>query len=88
MTSGIGVRTPTQAVRILALLVESGLLYILIGVSSALEHKHGLSLARVASVSFSLQVTALASFVIRLPFGTLGDVFMPVAVQFVVRNIF
>jgi len=43
MESGIGIRTPTQAIRILALLIESGVIYILIGVSSALVHKHGFS---------------------------------------------
>jgi hypothetical protein len=88
MTSEIGARYPSQAIRILALMVESGMLYILIGVSSALVHY----LARINTsslfVSFALQVTALASLVIRLPFGTLGDIFMPVAVQLVVRNNF
>ena len=39
MESGIGIRTPTQAIRILALLIESGVIYILIGVSSALVYK-------------------------------------------------
>ena len=43
MESGIGIRTPTQAIRILALLIESGVIYILIGVSSALVYKHGFS---------------------------------------------
>jgi hypothetical protein len=41
MKSGMGVRTPTQTVRILGLLVESGMIYILIGVSSASVYKHG-----------------------------------------------
>lgn len=44
--SGVGIRTPTQAIRILGLVVESGMLYILVGVSSAcLVHgrKHGSS---------------------------------------------
>jgi hypothetical protein len=40
--SGIGVRTPRQASRILALLVESGAIYILIGVSPAMLYKHWL----------------------------------------------
>ena len=35
MTDGVGIRTPTLAIRILALVVESGMLYIFIGVSSA-----------------------------------------------------
>jgi hypothetical protein len=34
----------------------------------------------------SLQVTTLASLVLRLPYGTLGDMFMLVAVQLVVRG--
>ena len=46
MEGGIGVRTPRQAIRILALLVESGMIYILIGVSSASEFKH------VVTISF------------------------------------
>jgi hypothetical protein len=33
--SGIGIRTPRQVIRILAILVESGIIYILIGVSPA-----------------------------------------------------
>jgi hypothetical protein len=32
--SGINIRTPRQAIRILAILVESGMIYILLGVSS------------------------------------------------------
>ena len=43
MESGIGIRTPSQAIRILALLVKSGMIHILIGVSSALVYKHRLS---------------------------------------------
>jgi hypothetical protein len=35
MEGGIDIRTPRQALRILAILVESGMIYILIGVSSA-----------------------------------------------------
>jgi hypothetical protein len=35
MEGGIGIRTPGQALKILAILVESGIIYILIGVSSA-----------------------------------------------------
>jgi len=47
----------SQASRILALLIESGMLYIVIGVLN------------------------LASLVIHLPLGTLGDLFQPVTVQ-------
>jgi hypothetical protein len=53
----MGVRTPRGASRILALLVESGMIYILIGVSSALVYKHSLSQL------FFLQVTTLASMI-------------------------
>jgi hypothetical protein len=35
MEGGIGIRTPRQAFKILAILVESGMIYILIGVSSS-----------------------------------------------------
>ncbi|KAI0266779.1 hypothetical protein BC834DRAFT_984112 [Gloeopeniophorella convolvens] len=56
VSSNLG-STSTRASRVLALLVESGTLYILIGVS------------------------VLVSLVIRLPFGTLGDLFAPVSVQ-------
>jgi len=41
MTSETGGQMPAQAMRILALLVESGMLYILIGVSSASVYPHG-----------------------------------------------
>jgi hypothetical protein len=37
---------------------------------------------------FSRQVVALISPIIHLPFGTLGDIFMPVTVQLAVRNHF
>jgi hypothetical protein len=37
---------------------------------------------------YSRQVAAVASVVIHLPFGTLGDMFIPVSVQLVVRNRF
>jgi len=37
MESGIGIRTPSQAIKILALLVESGMIYILIGVTSVVS---------------------------------------------------
>jgi hypothetical protein len=40
MESGIGLRTPTQAIRILALLIESGMIYILISVSSILVYTY------------------------------------------------
>ena len=33
MTNGDGIRTPTRAIRILGLVIESGMLYILVGVS-------------------------------------------------------
>jgi len=36
----------------------------------------------------SHQVVALISPVIHLPFGTLGDIFIPVTVQVAVRNHF
>ena len=84
MTSGEGIRTPTQAIKILGLVVESGMLYIFIGVSSSClvhGHKHGSS-----RLFFSRQVVALISPIIHLPFGTLGDIFMPVTVQLAVRN--
>jgi hypothetical protein len=88
MQSSIGARTPRQTIRILALLVESGVLYILIGVSSALvPHKHESS--RILWF-LSLQIMTLASPFIsgRLPSGALGDIFMPVAVQLAVCNRF
>jgi hypothetical protein len=37
---------------------------------------------------FPCQVSAVASLVIRLPFGTLGDLFIPVSVQLAVRSRF
>ncbi|KAF8482914.1 hypothetical protein DFH94DRAFT_627208 [Russula ochroleuca] len=57
-------QTSTLASKVMGLLVESGMLYILIG------------------------ATVLASCVIRLPFGTLGDIITPVGVQLAVRAAF
>src|SRR5579863_6495590 len=84
MESGIGVRIPGQAMRVLALLVESGMSYILIGVSFALVYEHRLSR------SFPFQVASLASIIISLHFGltNITIIFMLVAIQFVVRKTF
>jgi hypothetical protein len=84
MVSGVGARNPTHAIRILTLVVESGVLYVLIGVSSAsVPHTH-----RTSWTFFSLQVVTLATVFIPniLPYGALGDIFMPVSVQLAVRN--
>jgi hypothetical protein len=85
MEGGIGVQTPTQTTRILALLVESGMIYILIGVSSALEFKHGLS-----RFLFSLKVTSVTSIIISLRFGLkdISAIFTLVSIQLTVRNSF
>ena len=83
MESGIGIRTPTQAIKILALLIESGAIYILIGVSSTLAYKHGLS-----RPLFSLQFSSLVTIAIRFQSGisVIGDVSMPVGIQLAVRT--
>jgi hypothetical protein len=85
MEDGIGIRTPRQAIRILAVLVESGMIYILIGVSYASVHTQGLS-----RFLFSLQVMSLASIFIFLHFGlgNLSYTFLPVSTQLVVRGSF
>ena len=86
MTSGVGIRTPPRVIRILALIVESGMLYIFIGVSSAcLVHgrKHGPS-----RVFFSRQVVTLVSPFIHLPFWTLSNIFALLTSQLAVRNHF
>jgi hypothetical protein len=80
MESGMGVRTPRGAIRILALLVESGMIYILIGVSSALMYKHSLSQL------FFLQVTSLASMIGFL--GDISSVIYRLGTQLSVRNSF
>ena len=86
MTSGVGIRTPTRGIRILALVVESGMLYIFIGVSPAcLVHGHKY---RPSHVFFSRQVVNLVSIFIHLPFGTLSKIVMPLASQLAVRNHF
>jgi tryptophan-rich sensory protein len=87
MESGIGVRNPTQATRILVLLVESGVIYILIGVSSALVYRHGLS---DSWLFFALQVMSLASITIFQHFGLGGisDIFLSVSIQLAVRDNF
>jgi hypothetical membrane protein len=85
MESGIGIRTPKQAIRILALLVESGMIYILIGVSFALVYDHGLS-----QFLFYLKVTSLALIVISTRFGLTmpKNLSIIVGIQLVVRNSF
>jgi hypothetical protein len=86
MESGVGVRTPRLAIKILAVLVESGMIYVLIGVSSASVYKHGLS-----RFPFSLQVTTLASIVIslvRLQLSEIPTVITLVDIQLAVRNSF
>jgi hypothetical protein len=85
MESGIGIRTPRQAIRILALLVESGMIYILIGVSSTLVYNHGLS-----QFLFSLQVMSVAILAISMRFGLtmVLSLSMIVGIQLVVRNSF
>jgi hypothetical protein len=84
MESGMGVRTPRGAIRILALLVDSGMIYILIGVSSTLVYKHGLSQI------FFLQVTILVSIVSFLSTGLpeISTVFLRLGTQLSVRNSF
>ena len=86
MTNGDGIRTPTRAIRILGLVVESGLLYIFIGVSSAyLVHGHKHQSSRFF---FFRQVVALVSPFIDLPSGTLSEIFLPLTGQLAVRNHF
>ena len=65
------------------LLVESGTLYILITVSSTIGTQFR---ARHQLLFLSLQASILASTVIRVPFGTVGDIATPVAVQLAVRT--
>jgi hypothetical protein len=69
----------------LALLIESGAIYILIGVSFALAYKHGLSRSL-----FSLQIASLVTITICIHFGLTGiaEVFTPVGIQLAVRNTF
>ena len=83
MESGTGIRTPTQAIKILALLIESGAIYILIGVSSTLAYyKRGLSRS-LFSLQFSSLVTMTICFLLGLSFG---DVYIPVGIQLAVRS--
>ena len=85
MTSGVGIQTPTRGIRILALVVESGMLYIFIGVSSAcLVHgyKHGSS-----RDFFSRQVGALVSpFIDPIRTVMFSNIFFSSAFQLAVRN--
>jgi hypothetical protein len=79
MSYGVDGRT-TMASKVLGFLVESGTLYIFIGVSPISAHKPD----RVI-ISLS-QVVVVASAFIRLCFATLGDILVPVAVQLAVRT--
>ena len=67
------------------LLVESGTLYILISVSST---GNLIKPRPIISFFFSRQAFLLASTVIRVPFGTVGDIATPVGVQLAVRTSF
>jgi hypothetical protein len=82
MESGIGIRTPRQAIRILALLVESGMIYILISVSFALVYNH-----RLSQFLFSLQGTIMTLVAIstRVGLGVVLQLSTAVGIQLVVR---
>jgi hypothetical protein len=67
------------------LLVESGTLYILIGVSSNLGNYCKHELIMIINF-FSRQASILATTLIRVPFGTVGDIATPVGVQLAVRT--
>jgi hypothetical protein len=85
MENGISDQTPRGAFRILALLVESGMIYILIGVSFTLVFKYGLS-----RILFSLQLTTVVSVVISLRLGhnVTSTIIAIVGIQLAVRNAF
>jgi hypothetical protein len=87
MECGTGVRTPTRGIRILAILIESGMIYILIGVSFALAYK-----CIVTTYFSNPQVTVFTAvavlFFLHLNHGALSNVFIPVCTQLVVRSIF
>lgn len=70
----------TMASKVLGFLVESGMLYILIGVSSISAHKPDRVIINLS------QVIVLVSVFIHLSFGTLGDILLPVGVQLAVRT--
>jgi hypothetical protein len=85
MESGVGVPAHGQVTRILALLVESGMVYILIGVSPALKFKHGLS-----RFHLSHKVTSVISIIISVRFKLedISTAFTLVSIQLTVRNSF
>ena len=67
-------RSNTKVERIMLLLIESGLIYCLSGVRS-----NHLSYDKILNKEF--QVVVLISVFVRLPSGTLGDIYHPVHVQ-------
>lgn len=71
----------TRSERILALLIESGFLYCISGVSLVYPQfeTHALTF---------LKATVLLATVIHLPFGTLGDIYTPINIQIAVRKVF
>jgi hypothetical membrane protein len=83
--SGIGIQTSRQAIRILALLVKSGMVYILIGVSFALVYNH-----RLSQFLFFLQVTSVALIVLSMHFrlSMVLSLSMIVGIQLAVHNSF
>lgn len=68
----------TRAEQVLVLLMESGFLYSVLGVSSLLK-----STGCAHAIE---QITFLISIMIRLPFGTLGDLYTPTSLQIAVRR--
>jgi len=68
MESGIGIRTPRQAIRILALLVESGMIYIMIGVMSVamigISMRFGLTMVFSLSLIVGIQLVGIYPIIV------------------------
>lgn len=69
--------TSTKAGRVLTILVESGFLYCVSGVSPS-------TLFYFCVLISHFQVSVLISTMIRLPHGMLGDIYIPIQVQIAV----
>ena len=87
MTSGDGIRTPTRAIRILGLVIESGMLYIIVGVSPPPPGTW--VQARVITLFlFSRQVLVLVGPFMNPPYLSFTETLFPSTGQLAVRNHF
>ena len=88
MTNGDGIRTPTRAIRILGLVIESGMLYILVGVSPPPPVWYMDTSTGHHPFFFSRQVLVLVGPLMNPPYLSFTETLFPSTGQLAVRNHF